>query len=328
MPPARIKTFDQIKGLVMILTLLGHGVDFIYDYGISDNNIYSIVRKIIQLFHMPLMFCVSGYLAGFNKKSKVQSFIKDFISLYIPYLLLVYLFLLERIVGKYFFGIVGETPIDLSVSGILKRLIHADGIAWFVLSLFVIKTIINLIKDYANIFLLVIISILFVVLIYHFSPENVYLVRYMPSYVMGYIFNRYDYAKSKILSVISLVLLFFLFVYAAIYSNNLLIANIAGVLIFYLQIQYPWVLPKGKLIEIMGKDSMVVYFIDGLTNFTLIFLLSKLFNSAIIILCLYMMIAIILFYFICFLYRNIKVFTWIEYIFYPYRLYLKLKSNN
>lgn len=99
--PARIKTFDQIKGLVMILVILEHGVYFIYNYGISDNNIYRIVDKDILLFHMPLMFCVSGYLAGFNRKNKVQSLIKDFVSLYIPYLFLVYLFLLERIGGGF-----------------------------------------------------------------------------------------------------------------------------------------------------------------------------------------------------------------------------------
>lgn len=224
-------------------------------------------------------------------------------------------------------GIVGETPIDLSIFGILKRLILADGAAWFVLSLFIIKTIVNLIKDYTNRYLLIIISVLFAMLIYHFFPENVYLVRYMPCFVMGYIFNRYEYAKSKALSGISLICLLSLFIYVTIYSNNLLIANIAGVLIFYLLIQYPQVLPKGKLIEIMGKDSIVVYFVNGLTDLMILILLSKLFNSAIVILCLYIMITLMLFYFVRFLYRNIKAFTWIEYIFYPYKVYLKLRSN-
>lgn len=65
-------SIDVIKGILMILVILGHIL-----LGDLDSN---IIRFIIYSFHMPVFFFISGYLLNINN---IQSFsVKDFVSKY------------------------------------------------------------------------------------------------------------------------------------------------------------------------------------------------------------------------------------------------------
>lgn len=55
----RIQQIDSLKGFLILLVVLGHILQ-----GAIDEN---IVRYVIYSFHMPLFFCVSGYLFNYSK---------------------------------------------------------------------------------------------------------------------------------------------------------------------------------------------------------------------------------------------------------------------
>ena len=53
----RITYFDQMKGIAILLVVIGHVVQF--SYGIQDSSVVSM----LAIFHMPLFFYVSGYFS-------------------------------------------------------------------------------------------------------------------------------------------------------------------------------------------------------------------------------------------------------------------------
>lgn len=79
---------DILKGLTMVLVVLGHCIQYGYkpEYLTSriffDNPIY----KAIYSFHMPLFALISGYLFYFsvNKRSFVQAIQNRIMSLLVP----------------------------------------------------------------------------------------------------------------------------------------------------------------------------------------------------------------------------------------------------
>ena len=56
-------TVDTIKGVAIILVIIGHAIQ--YSFGFQENSAYldNIVYKTIYSFHMPLFMLVSGYLS-------------------------------------------------------------------------------------------------------------------------------------------------------------------------------------------------------------------------------------------------------------------------
>ena len=61
----RDKRIDALRGLLMILVVLGHVIQYVYEPKDFDNN---ILFRVIYSFHMPLFMCVSGYVTGLRKK--------------------------------------------------------------------------------------------------------------------------------------------------------------------------------------------------------------------------------------------------------------------
>lgn len=69
---------DNIKGLLIILVVLGH-----YLFDIKNKDIINIIIKIIYIFHMPMFVFITGYLSkNANSRSK-----KNLIKLFAYYLL-------------------------------------------------------------------------------------------------------------------------------------------------------------------------------------------------------------------------------------------------
>lgn len=56
----RLHYFDQMKGIAILLVVIGHVVQFCYGYNPSD------VANMLGVFHMPVFFYISGYLAYKN----------------------------------------------------------------------------------------------------------------------------------------------------------------------------------------------------------------------------------------------------------------------
>lgn len=88
----RIGYIDQIKGFAIFLVVLAHVMAFTYENWevvLQNKNVAPLLWwRIIYSFHMPLFFCVSGYLCCIKKgytnffKTKARSLIIPFISFF------------------------------------------------------------------------------------------------------------------------------------------------------------------------------------------------------------------------------------------------------
>lgn len=88
----RIGYIDQIKGLAIFLVVLAHVMAFTYqnwEIALQHKSLAPMLWwRIIYSFHMPLFFCVSGYLCSINKgyaifiKKRIRSLIIPFISFF------------------------------------------------------------------------------------------------------------------------------------------------------------------------------------------------------------------------------------------------------
>ena len=94
----RIEWIDYLKAFACILVVLGHLLQSFQKSNIDNNqNITSFIIWFIYLFHMPVFFCISGYLYERGKKefswSNYKKFeIKKIINLVIPYVTFYLLF--------------------------------------------------------------------------------------------------------------------------------------------------------------------------------------------------------------------------------------------
>lgn len=53
----RLLYIDQMKGVAILFVIIGHV--FLFSYGSGDNSVYNM----LTIFHMPVFFYISGFLA-------------------------------------------------------------------------------------------------------------------------------------------------------------------------------------------------------------------------------------------------------------------------
>ena len=123
----RIVTFDMLKGIGILLVIIGH--TFMKEIG-----------PYIQAFHMPLFFMVAGYF--FKYKPLKDQLIRDFRRLIVPYLFVVITTSLIAFAKD--FKATGE--IDLH----LGTMYECGTPAWFLLALFGTKQIFNLLIQFSK----------------------------------------------------------------------------------------------------------------------------------------------------------------------------------
>ncbi len=80
----RNNKLDNIKGLLIILVVLGHLLELDMEYGVNK-----FLYVIIYTFHMPVFVFVSGYFASFNIKRILKKLLYPYILFQILYLLFV-----------------------------------------------------------------------------------------------------------------------------------------------------------------------------------------------------------------------------------------------
>jgi fucose 4-O-acetylase-like acetyltransferase len=121
----RLDYIDQIKGIAIILVVIGHIIQFNFEKGHTNS-----VFMIIYSFHMPLFFFISGYI-GF-KTVKVDDFksfkvalVKKMISLVIP------LIIWSLLVDIFFFSSEWNS---ITINGMLNTLLNPN--LWFLKVLF------------------------------------------------------------------------------------------------------------------------------------------------------------------------------------------------
>ncbi len=144
----RIEWLDISKGIGMILVILGHCVGF-----------GGLIHNLIFMFHMPLFFILSGYI--FKRKENIQCIISKFKSLIIPYFILALLGLIITI-------IIPQWRQELTLKGIISDLylMNPDTVnissIWFLVCLFWVTIIYNLISKFSIKLNITIISALFI----------------------------------------------------------------------------------------------------------------------------------------------------------------------
>lgn len=79
----RNEEIDFIRGIAIILVVVGHYISGIYDV---ENYNANIIFKICYSFHMPLFIYISGYLAGKTSAYSLEWIRKNFERIMIPYI--------------------------------------------------------------------------------------------------------------------------------------------------------------------------------------------------------------------------------------------------
>ena len=159
-----LKYIDSCKAIGITLVVLGH------TYGIPQ-----IANDILNSFHMPLFFIISGFLYNeekYNRYCFKQVFAKKFKNYLIPYFSFAFINLILQILWNI---VIKKQIVDIhfifyNIKGIL--LCQADinhmpncSPIWFLISIFTASIIFWLIMKYAKKFV-AIISLLFLIISY------------------------------------------------------------------------------------------------------------------------------------------------------------------
>lgn len=140
----RIREIDIIKGLGIILVVLGHSFPDAEMMSFNGNNIYKLIYNIIYSFHMPLFIFASGYVSykllnikGFtNKYYQIK---KKFLRLIVPYIIIS----IPALILKYFFADLAYNSFNFSNSVVNILLGRSPmGGVWFLYALFLIFVIV------------------------------------------------------------------------------------------------------------------------------------------------------------------------------------------
>lgn len=82
----RLEYIDNLKGLAILMVVIGHVIQFLYSPDNFDSN---IVFRVIYSFHMPLFFILSGFVTTFAMEPETNIGIKirkRFVQLIIPFI--------------------------------------------------------------------------------------------------------------------------------------------------------------------------------------------------------------------------------------------------
>ena len=57
MAKERLLGADSLKGILILLTVLGHAIQGVYTENVESNSLWNVIYS----FHMPAFFAISGY---------------------------------------------------------------------------------------------------------------------------------------------------------------------------------------------------------------------------------------------------------------------------
>ena len=264
------KEFDFLKGIAIILVILGHSFSFT-GFDLLDKEKYFgcyYTFNTIYSFHMPLFFIVAGFFS--NKKYEIKSFyISKIKRLLIPY---IFINIVDCIPRHLFSNFVNNS------SNSLIRIIFYSGVAtWFIYTLFMIFLIYPFLekrvfkKDKCYLFLI----FLIITNILNFSVLNVNIftlnkiIFYLMYFYSGYILKNY-YVKLKenkifnnVYLIIILAIFFILFGYK--YSENKLSEVFYPFIGFFLTLKLSIFLARYnnfKFLIFCGKNSLIFYLLE------------------------------------------------------------------
>lgn len=325
----RFLDLDFSRGFAMILIILGHILRGLNESGILIAN-FDKIDFIIYSLHLPILFIVSGIIEC--KKVKIQysegeiiKFLKNiFLSLYVPYLIFI---LIYWFIKMYVFSGNNEaTYIDL-----LYIFISGKWIFWYLLSLLFIK-IFHYFFEYINKILLgfVFFSVIYI-LNFYFNFIVFLWLSYGIFYSIGYIYEFYVGSKNfsnRLISIILSIFLIICFLFFNYVGFNIFIGMIIyGIPFSLLFINLFKKIKVQNMICKIGEYSMILYLTHTIiTSIVRTFLLKMNITSINVHVFVALFASILASFLMVFIYKNIKLFSFIEYLFYPSKI-RKLRGN-
>ncbi len=272
MSKERLSSLDIAKGLGILLVVFGHTISPVME----GNSFIEWIYRVIYIFHMPLFFFVSGYVATklVTKPYPKATLLKErTIRLVIPYLTWAVIYLPMKVIMsehvrfsseyKWYSFFLGNNP---------------DGQLWFLYVLFVISVFIILFVNQKNLtfFTIVFVIASFVAPLIPYSIGFTSITLSFSLYQVGFFFVgtlvglKYDFKKATSNLLVFIVSLFVLVAYSIILfikKNELwFLQAITAFCCIYICMYLSNILDKTivqKPLAFLGKKSMEIYVLHG-----------------------------------------------------------------
>lgn len=189
---SRLFYLDNLKGLLIILVVLGHAIQ-----GFREDYQHDVLFRVIYSFHMPLFFLISGFLT-FKEHYDSTLIKKRFVQCIIPFITWAFL----SPVLKY-----GAIDLELTV----KALWYPDNGLWFLYNLFFYCAIINVTEKISGVIkvrqeyvLLAAFVLLYALMaVFHTLFNVTQICWYFPFFAMGYYMRKYpQLSEYKVLRIV------------------------------------------------------------------------------------------------------------------------------
>jgi fucose 4-O-acetylase-like acetyltransferase len=270
----RLEYIDQIRGLAIILVVIGHIIQFNDIQGGMKNSVFNVIYS----FHMPLFFFISGYI-GYKTikiidfKSLRKHLLNKTISLLIP------LFSWSILVNKFFLN---QEWNSITTNDIINTITNPS--LWFFKILFEIFffygffVLISSLKNKNNNFLKDILIFLFILVLtigYSIITENKIfssLLLYTLFFYMAVFISKNSFIEKLIMNEWVFGLSFILFIIlcghwkigGTIYDDilKLIISIFSFITILNLTIKFKWNSFVSKQVMTFGQYSLGIYVIQ------------------------------------------------------------------
>jgi len=259
----RLKNIDLLKGLLIILVILGHILQ-----GKIDEAIW---RKIIYSFHIPLFVGISGFLFNVNRVVNIS-----FIRLIKKYVFRVILPWIIAVLGYFLLTL---TPDDSSfLTGIIRAFIYPYYHLWFIpgfLSWILLTWVLKKfkIRDKQLLVIAFVISLISILLKQLQTYQGIEIIKlllhtFRPQFyfffVFGLIYRNIKLSRPKLLEYILPSTCFILVVYLF-YNPNTLLSGVnfflfnSLLLSLVLKVSFNNMIHESKTIEWIGLNSLAIY---------------------------------------------------------------------
>ena len=332
----RNNKIDIIKGYAIALVVFGHAIALLLQKEIFTGIFWTIIYDVIYTFHMPLFFCISGYLYSMNDCKKLNTILwKNVISLYFPYLILNYVYWFERIIATELLGVqLTRNVPSFSLKEGIRLLYSGDGLTWFLLSLFIVKSLFDIVVRFTS---YSVCGVLFTILFWCgvlFPTCKIW--EYL---AWGIFFFVGNFIKKKELEIETIEIKNILCLFSINFIGigivrfvesglDMLVKLMIGLSIFCILILKQGYIRDLKILKLCGEYSMVIYMVHGFSQYITYFFLTNIVGIENGVWILYLMtilqVALALFVVVCF--TKIKWLKWLEIFFYPYKYLKKLVS--
>ncbi len=257
--------------MAIILVVYGHCLQFCAKYNILNTKLF----QLIYAFHMPFFMAVSGYL--YYQSVNRRSF-NDLISSRIKQLLIPFL------IWSLFFLVVFRWQVSHTIIQWIKNYIYnLPSFFWFIWSLLISSILTIIINKFFKDSLIACFLVFFLVLL---LPNGLvfYFTKFMlPYFFAGYLVHKFVLKTNTIISLSALIIftaaMYFwkdeYYIYTTLMATKLTdiqgiyddcyryLAGFTGIIVFIFVVK---MLPDFKLFEVLGRNTLGVYFISSFLN--------------------------------------------------------------